>query len=508
MKKSPILTRWVAALILCPVLFNACDYEISPKAPESFPSANARPLPLNVGYISMPVRKNILGRVFVLPSFSEKQMNTFGTTLQSAGLFGKVKEIHPLDGKSNFDILIKLYSLRSQFNNSIPSVFTFFPLCDPLIIGCGIYWNYPNAYSQTIAAVVSRPSGQTLKTYTESISITASLQTFAAGYWENSAAQSAVANLAAKITGDMIRDRDFFRSLVPGDRGSETSPDLAQAHTRYGGSDSGLNHNNEGPVSVNTPNYSEPVHSDDFAVVVGVEKYAEDLPPAEFATNDAKAVFKHLRALGVPARHIVFLSNDRAGRSELVKNIERWLPMNVKPDSHVYFYFSGHGAPDPQTGEAYLVGFDGDPSDLADTAYPLSRLYAHLSRLKAKKVIAMLDSCFSGAGGRSVIAKGARPLVNQIKEGTVSPTGKLLVLTASKADQISGVLEDKRHGAFTYYLLKGLNGAALNADDHVTLHSLYGYLKPQVEDAAHLDSRNQDPQLLPRDSSSDNLKLR
>ena len=295
--------------------------------------------------------------------------------------------------------------------------------------------------------------------------------------------------------------RQEYARAHPGTAAASVTP--ATEHRRNGDSPQGTV-----PISVNTPDYHSQTRPDDFAIVVGVEKYAQNLPPAEYASNDAKAVFKHLRALGVPARHIVFLSNERAGKSELIKNLERWLPMNVKSDSRVYFYFSGHGAPDPTTGDAYLLPFSGDPSDLADTAYPLSKLYAQLSRLKAHQVVAMIDSCFSGAGGRSVIARGTRPLVNQIKEGVVSPQGKLLVLTASKADQISGVLDDKKHGAFTYYLLKGLNGAALNAQDHVTLHSLYGYLKPQVEDEAHLDSRDQDPQLLPPHSRADALKLR
>ena len=263
------------------------------------------------------------------------------------------------------------------------------------------------------------------------------------------------------------------------------------------------------PISVNTPDYRAAARPDDFAVVVGVEKYAEGLPLAEFADNDAKAFRAHLLALGVPARHIVYLSDEKAARSELVKNVERWLPKNVKPDSRVYFYFSGHGAPDPRTGDAYLVGFDGDPSDLADTAYPLSRLYAKLARLKAHKVIALLDSCFSGAGGRSVIAEGTRPLVNKIKEGVIPQNGKLIVLTASKASQTSGVLKDKRHGTFTYYLLKGLNGKALNPQDHVTVDSLYSYLAPKVEDAAHLDSRDQDPQIEPSQAAKSlNMKLR
>ena len=263
------------------------------------------------------------------------------------------------------------------------------------------------------------------------------------------------------------------------------------------------------PISVNTPDYRGREHPDDFAVVVGVEKYAQDLPAAEFADEDAKAFRAHLLALGVPARHIVYLADERAGRSELVKNIERWLPKNVKPDSRVYFYFSGHGAPDPSTGDAYLLPFSGDPADLSDTAYPLSRLYANLGKLKARHVIVALDSCFSGAGGRSVIASGTRPLVNRVKEGVIPQNGKLIVLTASKSDQTSGVLKDKKHGTFTYYLLKGLNGKALDSKNRVTIDSLYSYLAPKVEDAAHLDDRDQDPQLEPKAAqSSTDLVLR
>ena len=262
------------------------------------------------------------------------------------------------------------------------------------------------------------------------------------------------------------------------------------------------------PISVNTPDYRGEKRPDDFAVVVGVEKYAQNLPKAEFADEDARAFRAHLIALGVPARHIVYLSDERASRSELVKNIERWLPKNVKPNSRVYFYFSGHGAPDPATGNAYLVGFDGDPSDLSDTAYPLSRLYANLGKLKARHVVVALDSCFSGAGGRSVIAEGTRPLVNRVKEGVIPRNGKLIVLTASKSDQSSGILKDKRHGTFTYYLLKGLNGKALDSKNHVTINSLYSYLAPKVEDAAHLDDRDQDPQMAPKTRSAGGLTLR
>lgn len=253
---------------------------------------------------------------------------------------------------------------------------------------------------------------------------------------------------------------------------------------------------------VDKPNYKKVENEDAYAVVVGVENYAQDLPKADYAERDAKAFQAHLIALGVPARHIQYLVGPRATAGSLAAYLEDWLPKNVTSRSTVYFYFSGHGSPDIKTGGAYLVPFDGNPDFLARTAYPVSRLYETLSKLGAHRVIIALDSCFSGAGGRSVLAKGTRPLVQRVEDSAIPETGGILVLTASAANQISGVLADQGHGAFTYYLLKGLNGGAADGAEHVSLDGLYRYLSPQVQDAAHLDNRDQTPQLLPASARS------
>jgi uncharacterized caspase-like protein len=85
-----------------------------------------------------------------------------------------------------------------------------------------------------------------------------------------------------------------------------------------------------------------------------------------------------------------------------------------------------------------------------------------------------------------------------------------VVFTASEAGQISGTLEDQRHGVFTYYFLKGLNGAAYaaNREGHVTAGSLFTYLAPLVNAAAHRHSRDQRPQLLPSPDKSADVELR
>ncbi|MCX5795127.1 MAG: caspase family protein [Elusimicrobia bacterium] len=274
---------------------------------------------------------------------------------------------------------------------------------------------------------------------------------------------------------EIMAEREIYRKQ--GQRPAETAPATAATVVS----------------DVDEPAYHSAARPDDYAVVVGIERYA-DLPEARFAVRDAQAVREHLKALGLPERNIVLLTGERASKAGLAKNLETWLVNNVKEDSTVFFYYSGHGAPEPATGQAYLVPFDGDPQYLSDTAYPLKRLYQKLGELKVKRVVVALDACFSGAGGRSVLAKGIKPLVSKVVLD-VPAQGKLVALSASAAAQVSGTSEEQGHGLFTYYLLKGLNGAAQTAGSGVTVRSLFDYLSPNVQDEARRQNREQTPQL-------------
>lgn len=257
---------------------------------------------------------------------------------------------------------------------------------------------------------------------------------------------------------------------------------------------------------VDTARYSLAEDPDAYALVVGVEKY-DNLPAAEFAERDAAAVRAHLLALGYPPRNIAYLTGAQGNYANIKKYVESWLPNRVNERSTVFVYYSGHGAPDPKSSEAYLVPYSGDPEYLEDTAYPIKRLYTKLGALKARRVLVALDSCFSGSGGRSILAKGIRPLIAKVDLGTVG--GNIISLSASRGSEISGTIEEQGHGAFTYYLLKGLNGAASDSSGAVTVQALYRYLTPKVQDAARLRNRDQTPQLQPETvSNSPAVRLR
>ena len=253
------------------------------------------------------------------------------------------------------------------------------------------------------------------------------------------------------------------------------------------------------PSDVDQPIVSrKATKKDSYAIVVGIEQYREKLPKADFAVRDANAVRDYLtKTLGYPEENVVLRTNDRATKNDLEKYFGQWLKNHVEPGGSVFIYYSGHGAPNPKTGEAFLVPYDGDPAYVNDTAFPLKKLYDSLEQLPAKEIVVVLDSCFSGAGGRSVLAKGARPMGFSV-ENSMAVKGKTVVLAASSGEQISSTYEEKGHGLMTYFFLKGLQGEAdVDADGSVTMVELFDYVKPKVERVARKDYNNdQTPQLL------------
>jgi len=248
---------------------------------------------------------------------------------------------------------------------------------------------------------------------------------------------------------------------------------------------------------VDAPRYKRNEDPAKFALVVGVEDYVS-LPAAEFAERDARAVRAHLLALGYPERNVVLLTGREAGKSGLEKYLESWLPRNVGDDARVFVYFAGHGAPDPKTGDAYLMPWDADAKFVDTTAFPVKRLYADLAALKAKSALVAFDAGFSGTGGRSVLARGARPLVTSVDAG-LPGSDKLVVLTAASGDEVAGPLKAQGHGLFTYQFLRALNAEGGAA----SVRALYAELKPKVQDAARRENRDQTPRLLPAAGGDD-----
>lgn len=79
---------------------------------------------------------------------------------------------------------------------------------------------------------------------------------------------------------------------------------------------------------------------------------------------------------------------------------------------------------------------------------------------------------------------------------TASPN--MTIMTASSGEQVSTTYEEKGHGLFTYFLLKGIkNEEVVKRDGTIAVTDLYGYVKPQVERVARKQNNSeQTPQLI------------
>ena len=230
-----------------------------------------------------------------------------------------------------------------------------------------------------------------------------------------------------------------------------------------------------------------------IAVVLGIEKY-RNVGNVSFASRDASIVREYFnKTLGIPINNIYFKLNGEVTKGEMEKIFGGWLQNRVDENTSVYVYYAGHGAPSSDQ-DAYLIPNDGDPNYAEVTGYSLNKMYDQLGKLPTNNITVFLDACFSGQDReQKLLIKDARGL--GIKTKTSAIPEKLNVFSASSNDQVSSGWPDKKHGLFTYYMLKGIQGSADNNNDkQVSYEELSDYIKINVEKQAGFLDRKQNPQ--------------
>lgn len=236
-------------------------------------------------------------------------------------------------------------------------------------------------------------------------------------------------------------------------------------------------------------------YAQDYAVVLGVENY-KNVPGVSFARRDAQWMKTYFeKVLGIPAGNIYFKTDADVSLAEFKVAFSGWLQKRVqKGISRVYVYYAGHGAPNIKTKKGYLIPYDGNPNYPEQTGYELEKLYAELNALGAKSVTVFLDACFSGANrDNEMLLADARPIMIEV-EGTYM--GDATVFTATTGAQIASAWPEKQHGLFSYFLMKGLQGAAdSNADRKITVKELGDYIFNNVSQTAGLLDREQTPEV-------------
>jgi hypothetical protein len=235
----------------------------------------------------------------------------------------------------------------------------------------------------------------------------------------------------------------------------------------------------------------------DLAVVFGIESY-KNIPGVSFARRDAEWMKKYFEnVLGIPKNRIYYKTDSDVGLGAFSKVFSEggWLDKRLKEDkTNIFIYYAGHGAPDMKKNKAYLIPYDGDPNYASQTGYEMDALYEQLGNLGAASVTVFLDACFSGANrDNEMLLADARPVFMEVDE---SATRDVTVFSAAGGKEISSAWPEKKHGLFSYYLMKGMRGDAdANKDNQITVGELGDYVKENVSDMAGMLDREQTPGL-------------
>tara|TARA_Y100000588_G_C14163206_1_gene885748 strand:- start:79 stop:1284 length:1206 start_codon:yes stop_codon:yes gene_type:complete len=233
-----------------------------------------------------------------------------------------------------------------------------------------------------------------------------------------------------------------------------------------------------------------------IALVIGIGEYS-DAPDAPYADLDAEYFtdYAHL-ALGIPAQNIKFLVNNKARGVYVRRVMKRWLPVMIEQGkTDVYVFFAGHGLASRDGKDLYLLPEDGLPDLLEETSITRNEIYDVLTASAPRSVTVFLDTCFSGGTrGNETLVADARPILVTTKDDS-APEG-FTVFAASSGNEISSSLPEAKHGLFSYFLMKGMEGGAdSNADQQITAGELHAYISDNVSRQALRLGRVQTPQL-------------
>ena len=241
---------------------------------------------------------------------------------------------------------------------------------------------------------------------------------------------------------------------------------------------------------------------DVWALVVGISDYRDEgIRDLKYSEEDARAFHGFLvspEGGGFLVDHVRLLLGKEASLKEIRKGLS-WLRDSSTKEDLVVFFFAGHGTFDVDRDgdeqdriDEYLVPHDAEVDAIAATCLCDDEVGYWLGQVKARGLVVILDSCFSGGNLRAVrsfgeggrrAGPGNRVFTDLVGEGRIFIAASQEHETAQESDKLN-------HGVFTYFLLRGLGYKELpgvegpeadyDKDGRVTIEELGKYLGEQV----------------------------
>lgn len=279
-----------------------------------------------------------------------------------------------------------------------------------------------------------------------------------------------------------------------------------------------------------------PVVRRKLAVVAGISRFKDSrINALKYTSKDAEAVARTLKE-DCDFDYVKLLLDEEATSYNLKTEIDRLARM-ADADDLVVIYVSSHGSPEnlDTAGINYIVTHDTEVNNLYPTAYRMDDLLDDIGlRLKSERVVAFLDTCYSGGtfrelppgwsgtASRSLMSQGSASVTllqerlvrgsrNLVLDGDVASglTGRVrqgvgrVIITSSSQAERSWEDDKIQHGYFTYYLLE-----ALKRPSPVSLDDIFGSLRIKVPESVLQDKKQSQHPGIARSRERVNLYLK
>lgn len=210
------------------------------------------------------------------------------------------------------------------------------------------------------------------------------------------------------------------------------------------------------------------------ALVVGIDSYPHN--PLNNCVSDAEEIAGLLEQKEY-GFEVVTLFDEKADRRSILSALHS---MFTDDSSFITFYFAGHGISNRFT--TYLVPFDTDTIDVGIDLDYIKQLVVSRQDEHVPTVI-ILDCCHSGAANiRGDVQSNLRYITNNDLDQKMHTLGAgNVLLAACQPHEVAYEKPSIGHGVFSYYLLEGMYGEAVDSNGEITIPNLYDYVSHEFE---------------------------
>jgi hypothetical protein len=227
-----------------------------------------------------------------------------------------------------------------------------------------------------------------------------------------------------------------------------------------------------------------------YALVIGLETYAEDIPAVVYAERDATQFHACLLDLGFDPRDATCLLSAQSTKTKIESELRRITSVANKADQIVLFYAGRGMAID---GSNHITSHDTVLSDLQNTSMSLQSIIQQLHESACDHITLFLDACRSGIS----VSEAMQDVVGPINESEIdtyfSDAEHKVGFASCRSDQSSYGSPRLRHGIWTHHVLEAIGGhatGALESGRYITNVSLQNHLATHVPATLKMEHPN------------------